>query len=930
MITQATRTQFVFVSLASICLFSAPAQAVTTNWIDNSGGQFTTAANWDNGVPDAADVAFFDRGSGVTYTVTIRDLLGADITNDRLVVGSNTVTFNPIGTDYILDNTATTEADPILGLPVRGVTIGAQANDTAAVLTSQLSLLQTVAATLGHAAGSSGTLTLDQNNDLFNVTGGSTTNAELIIGRLGTGVLNVSAGADVTVNGVSAGFPAGNISLGRGSSGQGTANISGAGSTLDTNTLLVVGDAGTGTLNVTAGGLVESLSGILGDLAGSTGTATISGVGSRWNVAFLSVGDAGTGTLNVLDGGTVDIPNVGIVSINGSSTLNLDNGTIDGDVNNSGQTNVTGPATITGSLDNAVGAETLIDWAEPVGVVGLDVGGGITNAGAVNIMIDYAEPVGIAALHAGGNVTNSGTLHLTIHYVEPISEIATLDVDGNLTNSGDVAVNINYAEPIADARPVAVGGNMTNDGTFDLMIDWAQPVGLVGLDVAGSLTNHGTINIARAAEQDLTIQLGAGQALTNGATGVVNLTGPGDVNGDLMISGKHIVAGNVVNNGQMNVRTNAQVAGSLTTAVDSETIVHPAEPISGIVFEVASSVSNSGSFTMQIDSAEPINDVKLQLGPGQTFTNNATGVVNLDGPVDVGGAQVIESKHTVGGNVVNQGEMNIRTNAQIAGSLAVSVDADLIIDAQEPCCSMTVEVAGPVANSGTLTMRNAVALAAGAELGSGAANHREIILDARAGFTNSGTFNMASATEEEMFVLLPAGGSFVNNAAGIVNLDGPDDLNGDDMIETKHTIAGDVVNQGRMNVRTNAQIAGSLEIAVDADLIIDSQEPCCGMVLEVGGGVSNSGEVTLRVDAAEPVNNILQLGGGENFTNNATGILQGTGTIAGNVLNRGQVRPGNSTGVLAVSGDFTQENDGTLVVEIGGTTPGSQHDQLAI
>jgi hypothetical protein len=85
------------------------------------------------------------------------------------------------------------------------------------------------------------------------------------------------------------------------------------------------------------------------------------------------------------------------------------------------------------------------------------------------------------------------------------------------------------------------------------------------------------------------------------------------------------------------------------------------------------------------------------------------------------------------------------------------------------------------------------------------------------------------------------------------------------------------------------------------------------------------------VDEGEPCCNLgVLLGGGETFTNNSSGVLQGTGTIFGNVLNRGEVRPGNSTGVLSVLGDYTQEADGTLVVEIGGTIPGDQHDQLAI
>jgi T5SS/PEP-CTERM-associated repeat protein len=819
--------------LAVLTLFTASADAVTTSWNINTNGQFTTAANWNNGVPNSADVAVFDRGSGVTYTVTFRDFLipGADFTSDRLVVGSNTVTFNPFGaTDYFLDNTTTIEADPILGLPVRGITIGADATDTAAVLVSHLALLEAVAATLGHATGSSGTLTLDQNNDLLNLTGGSTTDAELIIGRLGTGVLNVSAGADVTVNGVTGGMfslPAGSVSLGRNSSGQGTANISGAGSTLDVNTLLIVGDAGTGTLNVTAGGLVESLSGILGDLPGSTGTVTISGAGSRWNVAFLAVGDAGTGTLNVLDGGTIDITNVGIVDVNGASTLNLDNGTIDGDVDNSGQINVTGPAAINGSLTNTVNADTLIDWGEPCCSMVFNVGGPITNSG--------------------------------------------------------------------------------------------------------------TFTVASAVEQDVTVQLAAGQTLTNTVTGEVNLEGPADLNADGMISGKRIIGGNVVNNGQLNVRTNAQITGSLTTAVDSQTVVHPAQPCCNMALEVAGPVANSGTFTMQVDSISPCCNVTLELGAGQTFTNNATGVVNLNGPADAGGGETIESKHIIGANVVNNGEMNVRTNTEVTGSLTTAVNAETLVEPIAPCCNMTLEVAGPVANSGTFRMTSPAAMAgAGAGGGGGAANHQYVVLQADGGFTNSGTFTMQiDSAQPCCSVMLQLGEdeTFTNTATGVVNFDGPDDLGGVDELESKNVLVGDVVNQGEMNVRTNTEIAGSLTLAVDSETLLSQAEPTNNIRFQVSGGLSNSGTMALvpEPDSIQPCCNVtLEIGAGQALTNNESGVLQGQGIIDGNVVNRGTVQPGNSTGVLTIAGDYTQESAGKIVVEVAGTIAGSGYDQLAV
>jgi autotransporter-associated beta strand protein len=51
-------------------------------------------------------------------------------------------------------------------------------------------------------------------------------------------------------------------------------------------------------------------------------------------------------------------------------------------------------------------------------------------------------------------------------------------------------------------------------------------------------------------------------------------------------------------------------------------------------------------------------------------------------------------------------------------------------------------------------------------------------------------------------------------------------------------------------------------------------------------------------------------------TVNSGGKLSGTGTIAGNVLNRGIVSPGDSPGTLHLGGNYFQTNGGTLQIEI--------------
>ncbi|MDQ1591371.1 MAG: hypothetical protein QOG71_1998, partial [Pyrinomonadaceae bacterium] len=61
------------------------------------------------------------------------------------------------------------------------------------------------------------------------------------------------------------------------------------------------------------------------------------------------------------------------------------------------------------------------------------------------------------------------------------------------------------------------------------------------------------------------------------------------------------------------------------------------------------------------------------------------------------------------------------------------------------------------------------------------------------------------------------------------------------------------------------------------------------------------------------------------------GTLTGAGTITGNVQNAGTLAPGlASAGVINITGNYTQTAAATLAIEIGGTTAGTQYDQLSV
>ncbi len=144
-----------------------------------------------------------------------------------------------------------------------------------------------------------GTLYLGRNaagEGTYTLSGGTLSGTQYV-GYLGTGTLTIKNGGQVS---------SGEDHLGYLSGSTGTATVTGDGSKWTSSYSLYVGRDGAGTLNIEAGGLVSNTWGYLGRWSGSIGTATVTGAGSTWaNSIVLYVGYRGTGTLTVTDGGLV-------------------------------------------------------------------------------------------------------------------------------------------------------------------------------------------------------------------------------------------------------------------------------------------------------------------------------------------------------------------------------------------------------------------------------------------------------------------------------------------------------------------------------------------------------------------------------------------------------------------------------------------------
>lgn len=145
--------------------------------------------------------------------------------------------------------------------------------------------------------------TIDGTDETVIGTGGGTIGSPwditgaLIVGSSGTGSLSVEDGGTVESD-------SGALGLLFGSSG--TVGVSGGGSIWTNTGKLDVGYYGTGALIVENGGTVTNTEGGVGYFAGVNGTAMVTGAGSTWsNSNDLFIGRSGSGTLTIADGGTV-------------------------------------------------------------------------------------------------------------------------------------------------------------------------------------------------------------------------------------------------------------------------------------------------------------------------------------------------------------------------------------------------------------------------------------------------------------------------------------------------------------------------------------------------------------------------------------------------------------------------------------------------
>jgi T5SS/PEP-CTERM-associated repeat protein/autotransporter-associated beta strand protein len=361
--------------------------------------------------------------------------------------------------------------------------------------------------------------------------GGPASALNLSVGQNGTGRLTIQSGGTVTdVLGTVGNLPG----------SQGTVTVTGVGSTW-TNQVVVVGGLGTGTLAIQNGGTVNSAGGgSVGVSPGSTGTVTVTGPGSSWNNGpggGLNIGSFGTGTLTIANGGTV---------INTGFTANVGNGP-----------GSQGTVTVTGAGST---------WSNSSGVNIGNFGTGtltIADSGIVT------GPVVIAT-----NAGSTGTLNIGAGAGDP----GTLNAASVAFGAGAGTLNFNHTSTNYTFAP-AINGNGTVNvlaGTTILTADntytGATNVNGGALIVNGSIASSSvtTVNSGAALLGSGivgTTQVNAGGSLVPGPVGTPGTITPGTmtVTGNLafLTGAFYVVQVNPTTASTTNVNLTASLAGTV-------------------------------------------------------------------------------------------------------------------------------------------------------------------------------------------------------------------------------------------------------------------------------------------------------------------------------------------------------------------------------
>ena len=767
----------------------------------------------------------------------------------------------------------------------------------------------------------------------------------LLVGELGKGTLTVKEGGHVDSQ---------SPVLGRQDVARGEATVTDNG-TWTSSGALTIGDRGTGKLNIGDNGFVDSHGGTLAAESGSLGEVWITGSGTWESSAALTIAGKGTGKLYVENGGQLS---------SGSGTVNIGSAA-----------DSHGQVLVSGEMSNWSNAGDVYVGRNGRGGLVIHDGGQVTNQDAC--IGDTSQVDNQVTVIGTGSTWNSEELNVGrggagMLYVreggQVFSRIGVLAcesgsqafvsvTDNGSTWSSSNELRVGYRG--LGQLEIENGGHIDSLGGCIGSEDTAD--GQVTVTGSGSnWSNSVSLVIGRLGRGRLEIKEGGHVSSLEGAIGA-----GGGANGQVIVTGAESTWSN----------SSVLYLGSADTSTGTLAIEDGGQ-VSSLVAELGRSADSSGRVTVTGRGSTWSNPGSLIVGKG------GTGILEIENGGQVSSEHVLigesDGSHgqiTVTGSGSTWNVEDLTLGREGKASLAVLDGGN--VDVAE-VLSLGKEDASLVVDGGTLSV------------GAIAGINRSRIqlndpLDGTAALTIRG--KGTDDTFSETIADAPDGcGSLRKTGAQMLTLDGLLTYSGSTyadegtlLLPQGLGLPGDTVQVAqaatlRVGNLINRAVAGGGTIIAESDLLLlgdaaradgfrfdghlqvddntfllldaDAAELGVSTTMAAGGRLDSLGGMQLGPDASVDSARVLSADGAVviagNFRNNGTvhgpegdqwltfiDEVTGAGSYTGNIIFSDGFYPGNSTAVVSLE-NLAMDATNTLLMEIGGTEPGAEFDQLLV
>lgn len=642
----------------------------------------------------------------------------------------------------------------------------------------------------------------------------------------------------------------------------------------------------------TGGGTLSTTSGALLDFFGGTftvpaGTSPFSGSGIfRVNGGTLSI----TGNTSVpspavlvVDGGTLNVAASTTFQI--FAGLQWNGGNLSGD----GTTRTFG-----GSMNNASAKALNNNHTLSVAAGSFNYNGVVPNVlnigGTANFNIENSATL---VMGAGTAIIGTSADGLTLGFGATLDTSAgTSTVNSGTMSGGTIATGASGRLDFGNGSFAITGGTVTGTGTIGIVnatLTVNASITFPNLVTGGTLAGSGAL-LVKGGEWKGGTMTGAGMTTIDGsATFAINSGTPKTLdrnftnNGTVTENDGFTFTGSaaIANTGTWNSLAGTPMACSACTGKfhNSGTYTKGGPFVSHAV-----RFDNDGQFTINPGA------IGLNLGGGGTssgdFATN-TGNFHVNGATTFSATSDITGNGTVqfSGTVMHQGTL-VLGNGGVNG-LGVVLGGTTTFNSAAPVQAPKMNISGNIAGSANIIVN-----------GPTTTNWTDGTIG------GTGTFTVAAGAP---MTITSAGGQTLNRNLGNA---------GTLTLSASVAGSGQVTNTGTLKVQGGPALATFAPAVANqglAEFLANS--------IDFTGGYSQSAGTT-------------KLAGGtfsSPLTVNITGgSLVGNGTITGNVTSSATIAPGFSAGAITIAGNLTLNAASLVTIDISGTTPATQHDQLVV